>query len=477
MATENIPQTHTYELPLTRNDSPSNGVLARKKHRPIPLPFLIKNIFWFCRTRWVIIGLLVSFATLGFFPEIFYPFGLKLRPDWPFVVALILTVANLGFLWHARQSEQSETIKSATLNLWSQIILDMLIVTVVVHYIGCWETYLPFLYLLHIVLACIFFSRRESFIVVIIACALYTGCVSMRLVSDYSPGIYVNTALRKQMGEVALFNVSFAIAIWLGVWVLTSRLSVMMRDQSNELAGKNRLLVNAQKKMAKNMLHTTHELKAPFAAIQVNTQLLLKGECGDLPDMVREIVRRIDERSRWLSFEIQEMLQLADLRSTTQESLNWVEANLTEALKWSMYQIRPMAMQRGITFDVKMKPTLAYAVEDHIKTLLKNILSNAVNYSYNDGCVRITCGPDPQKRPVVTIEDNGIGIHENKLPRIFDEYYRTNEALHHNKKSTGLGLAIVRHIADTHEIRIIVESKLGAGTKFSLLFPINPVYS
>jgi signal transduction histidine kinase len=474
MVPENSPQPHTYQLPLTSGDSLSKD--TSNIPSSLPLSFLIENIFWFCRIRWVMIGLLVSFATLGFFPEMFYSFGLRLRSDWPLVVAGILAISNLVFLWHARKIIQSTTIKDASLNLWSQIVLDLLLVTVTVHYIGCLETYVPFLYLFHIVLACIFFSRSQSFVVVVIASALYVGCVVMGLVYHSSSGIYLNSAIREQVEEVALFNLASAIAIWLGVWVLASRLSVMLRDQSNELEEKNRLLVDTQEKMAKSMLHTTHELKAPFAAIQVNTQLLLKGECGALPDKVREIIRRINERSRWLSFEIQEMLQLADLRSTTQESLNWVEVNLTEALKWSMDHVRPMAKERGITLDAHMKPTLAFVVEEHIKTLFANLLSNAVIYSHKDGCVKVTCDTDTQKRPVVTIEDQGIGIPEEKLPKIFDEYYRTNEALHHNKISTGLGLAIVRHIAYTHRIRIKVESKEGVGTKFSLLFPIKKDY-
>jgi signal transduction histidine kinase len=470
MTQGNPPQLHSYELPLTNGDPLLKDASSRRIHSSLPLSFLRKNIFWFCRIRWVLIVILVSSATLGFFPEMFYPFGLKPRADWPFVVAGILVAANLVYLWHARKIT-STTVKDANLNLWSQIVLDLLMVTVTVHYIGCLETYAPFIYLFHIVLACIFFSRRQSFVIIVIACVLYVGCVFMGLALESPQGIYVNSVLRTQMEEVALFNVTSAIAIWLGVWILASRLSVMIRDQSNELEEKNRLLVDTQEKTAKSMLHTTHELKAPFAAIQVNTQLLLRGECGVVPDKVREIIRRIDERSRWLSFEIQEMLQLADLRSTTQESLNWIEVNLTEMLRWCMDQVRPMAQERKIKLDVHMEPTLALVVEDHIKMLFRNLLANAVTYSHENGIVRITCKPDSQKRPIVTIEDNGIGIPKDKLPKIFDEYYRTNEALKHNKISTGLGLAIVRHVAETHRIGIKVESKEGAGTKFSLLFP------
>jgi signal transduction histidine kinase len=69
------------------------------------------------------------------------------------------------------------------------------------------------------------------------------------------------------------------------------------------------------------------------------------------------------------------------------------------------------------------------------------------------------------------VEDEGIGIPAEKLPRIFDDYYRTEEAVRHNKDSTGLGLAIVRHVATSHRIRVRVESAPGRGTAVTLRFP------
>ena len=70
----------------------------------------------------------------------------------------------------------------------------------------------------------------------------------------------------------------------------------------------------------------------------------------------------------------------------------------------------------------------------------------------------------------VTIEDNGIGIPANQLSRIFDEHYRVGEAVSHNRESTGLGLAIVRHVAQSNGVRVRVETRHGAGTRFILQF-------
>jgi signal transduction histidine kinase len=74
----------------------------------------------------------------------------------------------------------------------------------------------------------------------------------------------------------------------------------------------------------------------------------------------------------------------------------------------------------------------------------------------------------------VAVRDNGIGIMPDKLPRIFDDYYRTAEAARHNHSSTGLGLAIVRQTAMAGGIGVHVESAPGRGTVFSLSFPDSP---
>ena len=72
----------------------------------------------------------------------------------------------------------------------------------------------------------------------------------------------------------------------------------------------------------------------------------------------------------------------------------------------------------------------------------------------------------------VLVGDHGIGIPDEALPRIFDEYFRTKEALRVNPRSTGLGLAIVKHIMDAHHGKVEVESEIGKGSKFTLWFSL-----
>ena len=467
-------QMCSYELPLPADASFPPDSADRGESASLPDPLLIRNVLWFCRFRWIAIGVLVAFGAVAFVPGIFQRFGLRPRVIWPFVVAAILTLTNLRFLAHARLLTRPGAAPGARVNLWAQIILDLLILTAVVHYLGSLETYAAFAYLFHIVLACIFFSRGQSFRVVAIACGLYVTCVALEEAGVLPPAsVYADERLRSFMDRtpgVHLLNIVWAIGIWGVVWYLASRLSALVRARDRELAETNRRLVAAQQEKARHMLRTTHELKAPFAAIHANAQLLLGGHCGVLPDEALDVVRRIARRCGRLATEIQEMLQLANLRSSSDDPPPPVDLDLAEIVKWCVGQVRQAAEQRRVAIDEDLEPARTVGVEDHLKMFFTNLLSNAVRYSHEHGRVQVRCTAATQDGPLVTIEDHGIGIVPEKLPRIFDEYYRTDEAAQYNKESTGLGLAIVKHVAESHRIRVRVESMPGVGTTFALRF-------
>jgi signal transduction histidine kinase len=114
------------------------------------------------------------------------------------------------------------------------------------------------------------------------------------------------------------------------------------------------------------------------------------------------------------------------------------------------------------------------AVADHLTMLLDNLVVNAVNYSHDGGEVQVTAKAAAPERAEVVVSDRGIGIPPDKLPRIFEDYYRTDEAVKHNRSSTGLGLAVVRQVAREMRALIRVESAPGWGTRFTVRLPIRP---
>ncbi len=464
-----------YELPIAHEMKLLKKDARKRVFTQLPFPILVNYALWFCRFRWIAILILTSFGILGYFPDIIQFFGLRFQTAWAIATAGILSITNIVYLKHIMQMKRAETYDNIMKNIWVQIIVDLLILTGVIHYSGSLETFMPFAYLFHIVLACIYFSSKKSLIITIFACILYVVCVSAEKYGIIpSAGIYLDRTLRSQIENnvtVTNINVISSLGIWFIVWYLASHLSKMVREREYELAETNKRLIQVQREKMRHLLHITHELKSPFAAIDANIQLLLKGHFGVFPVKAFEVLERISIRSKKLGHEIQEMLQLGNLRSVKKETLCWQEIDLAEIIRWCMVQVLPIAEKRKIIFDEDLEQVYVVAVEDHIKMLLTNLLSNAVIYSYEKGHVSVACKSSKETGPVITIEDRGIGIPADKLPKIFDEYYRTNEAVRHNKASTGLGLSIVQHTSQTHNIRIRITSKSGEGTKFELVFP------
>ena len=468
-------EMHAYDLPLSVADEATDKVVKADGGAPLPEPMLLKYVLWLCQLRWSVLVILLLFGCLSFVPGFTEPLGLKPGALWPFAVAGILAAANLAFIRHAQVLDDAGLAARAQASLWRQVVFDLFVLTVVVHYVGSMETNIAFSYLFHIVLACIFLSKARSFAVTALASVLYVICVALEWSGVIiRTGIYADPTLREYVEGSAVttwLNVGSSLLIWLVVWYLASRLSGLVRARDHELAATNRRLIAAQKERTQHMLRTTHELKAPFAAIDANTQLLIKGYCGVLPDEALQVLSRISSRSRRLSLEIREMLQLANLRSASDEMPPPVEIDLPHLLRSCMAQVEPLAEERGVVMDHSFDAARIVGVEDHLKMLFANIISNAVAYSDNGGDVYVQCAAEPGDGATVSVRDNGIGIAREKLPHIFDEYYRTDEAARHNKESTGLGLAIVRYIAQTHRIAVRVESSQNVGTQFTLRFP------
>jgi signal transduction histidine kinase len=464
----------SYTLPLEQDAASTSKADASLSGKSLTAPLLVENVLWFCRIRWIVIALLMLLGLAGNCASVVEPLGLRMPGLWPLVAAAILIMGNTAFLLHAHSLHTLASPARIMHNLQAQIVLDLLILTSVVHMIGSMSTYIAFAYLFHIVLTCIFCPRHQSFAVLILAGALYGACIIAEQKGILpTGGVFFAGPLQPQAPMtrgVFAFNYLSVLAIWLVVWHLASRLAEMVRNRDVELAETNRRLAAVQKERSRHMLTTTHQLKAPFAAIHANAQLLLDGYCGPLPDKALEVVRRIYRRCRRLATEIQEMLQLANLTSDVQQPPAQTPLDLGHVLRWARMQVEHVAQDHGIVFDEDIQPARILGVEDHIRMLLVNLVSNAVNYSHNGNHVRLRCGPAAGGKVQVTISDDGIGIAPEKLSRIFDEYYRTQEAMAQCKESSGLGLAIVRHIVELHQIRLRVRSKPGVGTTFELTF-------
>jgi two-component system phosphate regulon sensor histidine kinase PhoR len=464
-----------YELPPRAPVPCASGARTRVLGGTLSETLLVENALWFCRLRWGVAAILGLFGLLSWVPGLFASVGVLPRLVWPFGTGFVLAAANLGFRYHLGTLRPEAPGRPVTANLWSQIAVDLTVLTAVVHFCGYTETPIYFAYLFHVVLACIFFSTLNSFLVTVLACLLFSLCGLARIRGLLAAARILPWTVPPYRGSLAVLVVHLLLpqVFWLIVWFLTTHLARMVQERDLALAVTNRRLEEAQGERTRHMLHTTHELKAPFAAIHANAQLLMQGYCGVLPAKALDVVGRIAARSRRLAWAIRDMLQLANLSSAGQEQPPPMRLDLAEILNRSAEQVSPQAQTRGIRLRVEGQPEAIFLLlpEDHMRMLFDNLLANAVTYSYEGGEVTLRYAVDPSGEVIVTVADQGIGIHPAKLPHIFEEYYRTDEAVQHCSESTGLGLAIVRSVAQSNGIGLRVESQPGVGTTVEVRIP------
>lgn len=237
-----------------------------------------------------------------------------------------------------------------------------------------------------------------------------------------------------------------------------------------------RQLERVNEEKTRYLVHATHQLKAPFAAIQSYVEVILEGYTGEIPPRTRDIVEKIGARCKVLSDAIREMLVLANLRSVDREAIEMSPVHLSEMLREVVDHHIPVARQRGIEIYLRpySGPDLVRCHPDQMLSLLSALLENAVIYSHDGGLVEVAVETPRPNWLSVSVRDHGIGIPARCLPRVFDEHFRCDEGVKHHENGTGLGLAIAREVANLHHFHLDVESEEGRGSVFTVSVPLAP---
>jgi signal transduction histidine kinase len=237
----------------------------------------------------------------------------------------------------------------------------------------------------------------------------------------------------------------------------------------------NEKLQDINDEKTKYLVNATHQLKAPFAAIQSYVDILLSGYADDLSDKVENIVGKIKTRCVLLSQSIKEMLELANLNSCVEENIIMSNVCLNSLISEVIEVIEGITEARNIKilFTRCTGNCLVKCNSEQIKTLVQVLIENALNYSDNNSEVEITLKEGPSTRVTLTVTDHGIGIASKNLKLIFKEYFRSNEAVNKSRNGTGLGLSIAKKIAQIHRTDILVDSTLGEGSSFKVAFSLS----
>jgi two-component system sensor histidine kinase SenX3 len=215
--------------------------------------------------------------------------------------------------------------------------------------------------------------------------------------------------------------------------------------------------------------NVSHELKTPIGALGLLSEAILGAK--DQPDAVVKFASRMQNEAKRLTELVQEIIDLSRLQSSDPLQ-KAVAVEINDVVREAVDQAQFSSEQRGISVEIgELQDATVIGDREQLITAVHNLVENAVNYSPEQTKVSIVTKRNGNLVEV-SVTDQGIGIAESELNRIFERFYRVDPARSRMTGGTGLGLSIVKHVAQNHGGDVKVWSKLGVGSTFTLQLPV-----
>ena len=213
----------------------------------------------------------------------------------------------------------------------------------------------------------------------------------------------------------------------------------------------------------------SHELRTPLAAMRLLSDSILQNDMDQ--DTIREFVQDISGEADRLTRMTSKLLNLTALDSRQFTPTETEPVNLGECCKKAVRMLGPYAKEMGAEIEQSSEDNCyVMAREDDIFQLVLNLAENGVKYSQTGGQVRLIAYSQGGTA-ILIVEDNGVGIPENELERIFQRFYRVDKARSREAGGTGLGLAIVWETAEKFGGTVTAANRPQGGARFTVQFP------
>jgi signal transduction histidine kinase len=266
-----------------------------------------------------------------------------------------------------------------------------------------------------------------------------------------------------------------ALALHLSLAIENARLTERQRHFAHELeekvAGATRRLRELDQAKNEFLTVASHELRTPLTALQGFSELLLTRDVP--PERARRYLGHVHTESKRLGRIVGDLLDLSRIESGRGPELQRVPLDLGEIIEANLEIFASQHPRHHFDWSGMGSAPPLCADRDAVDRMLKNLLSNAIKYSPRGGRVRVGTGVASDKPGMVelSVEDDGVGIAADALPRIFDPYVRISTPETAAAPGLGLGLSLVRGLAHAHGGSIEVESLPGKGSRFRVLLP------
>jgi len=438
--------------------------------------------------RWLIV-LMVVFATLVS-SKVFH-IGFSTLPVY--IICAIIASYNLIFVRQARSLEADKVglvIERAQTSGNIQIVLDLLMLTALIHFAGGIENPFIFFYLAHTIAASILLPQRRAYALATLAILAITLLVLLEYYGVIPhvnlQGFMLDTRF-KDTSRVVGVLVALATLVYGCTYVITAVSGELRRRQKEMVKLKDQLLEKRTMeleqasgevvKLGEERRHfvrflgvVAHDLQSPLVATQSFLSYILDGFTGTITDGQRDLLERGVRRIDGLLTLITDLLDIPRIESG-QITREMRELSFNEVFKRSLEGLDNLAQQKSLTLKVELpeRPLKINGAGRRLQQVLTNLVSNAINYT-NEGTVLVRVS-DNDNEVRVEVIDSGIGILPEDLPRLFNDFFRGSNV---GIKGTGLGLSISKRIVEAHGGRIWAESpdpESNKGSRFTFTLP------
>ena len=427
---------------------------------------------WFIRIRWVALVILILSNYI-----VYHLFDISIREIPVYILSAILLILNAAHRIILRRITK-EGGRKVTLKIKReihfQIITDLIVLTLILHYSGGIENPLILFYFFHLIIASSIFSTFQSYVYAIFALFLVATLALLEcysIIPHFPLEGFVTHELYKNV--LYVFGAGFIFACTSIMVVGLSHMIIYRSIKSEETYVKTNIeLENKDKLKNEYVLRVTHDIKGHVAAILSCLDVVRSKLSGPLNEVQEEFAIRAYERTELLSGFIKDLLNLT--RKRLKHDYEFEEFLLTDLVSKVVTPVQILMKDKSIDFNMYLDKSIGkisgnpYTLEE----LYSNLLLNAVKYTPPHGHIELTVR-NRINNFITEISDSGIGIPRDELLKVFDEFYRATNVPKDIKSGSGLGLSIVKQIVEDHKGKIWVTSEVGVWTKFTFILPKN----
>ena len=224
------------------------------------------------------------------------------------------------------------------------------------------------------------------------------------------------------------------------------------------------------------LVNLSHELKTPISTVSLACETLIDPEVRGIPEMRSRYMKIIRQEVEMLSKHVTQTLHAARLFKGEQ-ALNFRDTNLNQLISSVEHELSELVAKHNGTIRFELAETKRLISIDRpaLRKAIKEFVCNALKYSDKKPHIDIRLSSD-NKNVYFSVSDNGVGIKEADIPKIFDQFYRSPTGNRHDVKGYGLGLSYVNAIIVAHGGNIRVDTLLNKGSTFTITLPFNSNY-